>query len=292
MQIKTKKQPPKKWINRTIQALKKDKSIKDAKKLCAWLWNKGISEQSRKQILKNPDLKIENIKKPVAPAKKALVTQERGLNMARRKGRAKSRKMSGEVAYYGGRKKSRRRRRMSGEVAYYGGRRSSRKMSGSSKAGKLDIVKPLTNTAIAIGGGIAGRFAKNAIPIEDQRIKAAIPLVIGIILSMIGRKNEMLKTMGFGMATIGGAELLGSLFPNVALLQGEAPAQVAYTSQDIQEALNQGLISQDEAATLMQAAGFMGAIEDFSGQDEGPAEGQSMPDEIAESTWETVENQL
>lgn len=236
-------------------------------------------------------------RKPNAPAvKKAQNNIERGSGMARAKRRKARRRMSGEVAYYGGRKKARRRsRRFSGEVAYYGGasRPRSRRMSGASK--KIDIMKPAINTAVAIGGGIAGRMAKNLIPIEDARIKAAIPVVLGIVISMMSRGQKVMENLGFGMAAIGGAELMGVLFPNVALLQGDNVAQVAYSAQDIKEALDQGLISQDEANTLSQAAGYMGMIEDFSGQDDmdniGPGAVDMAP-EVAEMPWETTENAM
>lgn len=229
--------------------------------------------------------------KPKAPAKKqARNLTERGQLMARKKGRkSRRRRMSGEVAYYGGRRKS-RRRRMSGEVAYYGGRRRSRRMSGASRGGKINIAQPLMNTALAVGGGIAGRLAKNAIPLPDERMKAAIPVLLGIVLSMMGKRNKMLENVGFGMAAIGGVELLAVLMPNVALFQGEGvPAQVAYTSQDVKEALDQGLISQDEANVLLQAAGYMGMIEDFSGEGEDyqPVVEDS---EISDLPWETSEN--
>lgn len=293
------KKPPEKWLNRTIAQFKVDKKISDPAALAAWVWKNGISEVNRQRILKNPSLPLENMKyrKPKTPAIKRRKQLPKGAYMASRKRRSSGRrKLSGAVANYSGRRKS-RRRRMSGEIAYYGGtvadysgRRRSRRMSGGSR--KIDIVKPLMNTALAVGGGIGGRLVKNAIPIQDERIKAAVPVILGLVISMMSRANVMLKNIGVGMATIGGAELLAALFPNVALLQGEAPAQVAYTSQDVKEALSQGLISQDEANVLLQAAGYMGAIEDFSGQDEngiGP-DIQDITPEAANEPWETTEN--
>lgn len=294
------KKPPEKWLNRTTAQFKVDKKISDPAALAAWVWKNGISEVNRQRILKNPLLPLENMKyrKPKTPAIKRRKQLPKGAKMASRKRRSSGRrKMSGAVANYSGRRKS-RRRRMSGEIAYYGGtvadysgRRRSRRMSGGSR--KMDIVKPLMNTALAVGGGIGGRLVKNAIPIQDERIKAAVPVILGLVISMMSRANVMLKNIGVGMATIGGAELLAALFPNVALLQGETPAQVAYTSQDVKEALNQGLISQDEANVLLQAAGYMGAIEDFSGQDESEGIGPDIQDitpEAANEPWETTEN--
>lgn len=296
-----------------MRAIRRDSSIKNAAAFVNWIWQKGISEKSREKILKNPSIELDKLKYKVSKKKAAktrrITIKRKGPIMAKNKGRSRRRRMSGEVAYYGGRKARRRRnRRMSGEVAYYGGNigpesypfagrksRRSRRMSGGFRLGKMDMVTPAINTALSIGGGIGGRIVKNALPFEDERIKAAIPVLLGIVLSMMGAKNRMIANMGAGMAAIGGADLLSLLFPKVELFQGEQAAQVGYTAQDVQEALNQGMITQDEANVLTQAGGYMGLVEDYSGQDRGEI-GPEIPEgaimEQADGTWETTDSVL
>jgi hypothetical protein len=105
-------------------------------------------------------------------------------------------------------------------------RRSPRRYSGM--GGKLDIMKPLINTGIAVAGGVAGSFAANKLPIADARIKAAVPMALGLVLGMtkFGRKNAMVQAAASGMMVAGGLALLRQFAPTLPLLAGEEDVQI------------------------------------------------------------------
>jgi hypothetical protein len=109
-------------------------------------------------------------------------------------------------------------------------RRSPRRYSGM--GGKLDVVKPLINTAIAVAGGVAGSFAANKLPIADARIKAAIPMALGLALGLtkFARKSAMVQSAASGMMVAGGLALIRQFAPTLPLLAGEEDVQI--TNED------------------------------------------------------------
>jgi hypothetical protein len=70
-----------------------------------------------------------------------------------------------------------------------------------------------------IGGAIAGKMAMNLIPVDDDRIKAAIPLVAGFFLA--GQKNDIAKGAGYGMMATGGMSLAAAFIPQIGEAIGE-----------------------------------------------------------------------
>lgn len=110
-------------------------------------------------------------------------------------------------------------------------RRSYRRYSGI--GGKIDVVKPLINTGIAVAGGVAGSFAANKFPIADAKIKAAIPVALGLALGLtkIGRKNAMVQAAATGMMVAGGLALLRQFAPTLPLLAGENEVDMVTDSQ-------------------------------------------------------------
>ena len=73
-------------------------------------------------------------------------------------------------------------------------------------------LKAITATALpVVAGAIAAKFAKNLAGkmIQDARLKAALPLVVGLMLT--GSKKT--EKIGMGMIAVGGADLAGSLIP-------------------------------------------------------------------------------
>lgn len=70
-----------------------------------------------------------------------------------------------------------------------------------------------------IGGAIAGKMVMNFVPVDDDRIKAAIPLVAGFFLS--GQKNEIAKGAGYGMMATGGMSLAAAFIPQIGEAIGE-----------------------------------------------------------------------
>lgn len=111
-------------------------------------------------------------------------------------------------------------------------RRSYRRYSGIG-GGKIDVVKPLINTGIAVAGGVAGSFAANKLPIADAKIKAAIPVALGLALGLtkIGRKNAMVQAAATGMMVAGGLALLRQFAPTLPLLAGENEVDMVTDSQ-------------------------------------------------------------
>jgi len=64
-----------------------------------------------------------------------------------------------------------------------------------------------------IGGAIAGKMVMKLIPLDDERIKAAIPLVAGFFAA--GQKNDVIKGAGFGMMAVGGMSLASAFIPQI-----------------------------------------------------------------------------
>lgn len=72
---------------------------------------------------------------------------------------------------------------------------------------KLNIKKQLPVIAGLAAGGIATGYVNKLVPIENAKIKAGIPLVLGVLLS--GQKGFM-GNVGLGMITAGAVNLAGS----------------------------------------------------------------------------------
>jgi len=107
-----------------------------------------------------------------------------------------------------------KRRKSSGKAGF---------LKGKAK-GMIPIVK---DVAIAVGGGVAGGVLANKLPIANPKIKAAIPLVAGIVLAAtLGQKKRIMHELGTGMAVIGAIALLRQFAPNIPMLAGEDDIQM------------------------------------------------------------------
>ena len=51
------------------------------------------------------------------------------------------------------------------------------------------------------------------VPLEDERIKAAVPLLAGFFAA--GNKNEVIKGAGYGMMAVGGMSLAAAFIPQI-----------------------------------------------------------------------------
>jgi len=69
---------------------------------------------------------------------------------------------------------------------------------------KINVQK----TAGLVGGAVAARKVGSILPIENEMVKKAVPVVLGLVLS--GQRGELVKGLGDGMIAQGGADLLGS----------------------------------------------------------------------------------
>lgn len=142
-------------------------------------------------------------------------------SMAKRK---RKRKMTAKQAQYFG-KRTAKRRKSSPHVALHGKRKSrkhSRRRYFGAEGSKLNIKHIAINTVSAVGGAIVGSMLANKLPV-DNRIKAIIPIVAGIILSgsKFGRKSSMVQAVSAGLVTIGGVSLVRNLVPSLPMLAGE-----------------------------------------------------------------------
>lgn len=87
-----------------------------------------------------------------------------------------------------------------------------------------DATGMLKNAGLAIAGGIGAGFLASKLPVTDNRVKSAIPIAAGILLSgTIGRKNKMAKGVAEGMVILGAVSLFKALAPNVPMLAGDGP---------------------------------------------------------------------
>lgn len=65
----------------------------------------------------------------------------------------------------------------------------------------------------AIAGAVAGKVIVKNIPLDNDIIKALIPIGAGLMLS--GQKSALLKGVGYGMAASGGLTLIDALAPGI-----------------------------------------------------------------------------
>jgi len=68
---------------------------------------------------------------------------------------------------------------------------------------------------LVAGGAVASIVTNKLTMIADTRIRAAVPVVLGIFLA--GNKNKMLSGLGDGMVAVGGTKLVAALLPNMGI---------------------------------------------------------------------------
>lgn len=84
----------------------------------------------------------------------------------------------------------------------------------------------------AVGGAIVGKTAMKLIPIENEVVKAFIPVAAGVMLA--GNKNAIIKGAGYGMAAVGGLEAVKAFVPNFL----SAPVDEEIFLSDPEEEIN------------------------------------------------------
>lgn len=155
----------------------------------------------------------------VVPEKLEPIIIKGGSIMAKRRKSRKARKYHGlPVAGRRTRKKARR---------YHGieGRRRSRARRYHG-AGKLNIVGLATEIVGLGAGAVGGSFVAQKLPIANAKIKALIPIALGLGLGMtkFGRSN-IAKAAAGGMIAVGTLSLVKQFFPTVPLLTGADDAE-------------------------------------------------------------------
>ena len=113
----------------------------------------------------------------------------------------------------------------------------------------------------AIVGGVAARVITNALPIENNLIKAGLPLGAGFFLA--GQKNPMLKGVGLGMAVSGGTALVAALVPGIGNVMDlntiEAPSVpetvfIEEPEDGLGDPANQSILSDPADQTILSGA--------------------------------------
>lgn len=91
-----------------------------------------------------------------------------------------------------------------------------------------------------VAGAVIGKKVAGFIPLEDERIKNAIVLGVGIAFPMI-LKGDLGKSIGNGMIAAGGAGLVGSIVPALGQMDdtmtfpvqvGEVPDNISVIAGD------------------------------------------------------------
>ena len=227
------KRPPKKWFYSTLKAIKRMKNIDNPQALVGWIWYHYMKPKTKKKILSAAELKaaiktyrLKGDCTPMGKAKRRKIKKRKKIKSIVLKVKQPKKKMrvvkavSHEpliikegVSMEGKKKRSKKRRY--GFEGLAGKKRSRRRHYLGNPAGAaLDSVK----TAVIVGAGaVAGSFIGKLVPIKDTRIKAATPLIAGVVLPMV-IKNKMVDQLALGMAAIGVVSLVKSFAPNLNLL--------------------------------------------------------------------------
>lgn len=74
-------------------------------------------------------------------------------------------------------------------------------------------------------GAIAAQIVVSKLPIQNNLIKSAAPIALGVFLS--GNKNKLIAAAGTGMASVGGANLVKTLIPGISGLTGSNDPYIA-----------------------------------------------------------------
>lgn len=178
-----------------------------------------------------------------------------------------------EVVVMGGKMGGKKRRKRHGRGRYMGGLLP---VGGKGR----DMINRARDVSIGVAGAVGGAMLTKYIPVADLRIKAAIPLIGGIVLSSMVA-NRMIQSAGAGLAIAGGLALVKAFAPNVAVLAGEGEADpLASLTEDQRLALLENLSGEDDDDTEGEddddaedmrgaVADFSGAVADFSGTESG-----------------------
>jgi hypothetical protein len=113
----------------------------------------------------------------------------------------------------------------------------------------------------AIVGGVGAKILTNALPIENNLVKALIPLGGGFFLA--NQKNPMLKGVGIGMAVTGGTALVSALIPGIGqsmdlntIEAPEVPETVFIEEPEdgLSDPANQSILSDPANQSILSAA--------------------------------------
>lgn len=118
----------------------------------------------------------------------------------------------------------------------------------TSKSGAVSMLK---DAALAVGGGVAAGVITNKLPIQNPKIKASIPIVLGIALaSTMGKKSEIARGIANGMIVLGSVGLFRQFAPNVPMLAGEEDNQYYLPYQPMEGTVDLGYSDNNELSYM------------------------------------------
>ncbi len=131
-------------------------------------------------------------------------------------------------------RKTPKRRKAVGNMAKR--KKATPKRRRKSGGGKVNAQKILMQGVGAAAGAVGAGVVANMIPLPDPRMKAALPIVAGVVLGMskMGRANVM-KFASVGMISAGALALVRQFAPNVPLLAGEDQEMLDYVPGNDEE---------------------------------------------------------
>lgn len=87
---------------------------------------------------------------------------------------------------------------------------------------KSRAVQMLTDAGLAIVGGVTSGWLTSKVPIQDARIRSALPILSGIVVAgTLGQKNPIARKVAEGMVILGTVSVFKQLAPGVPMLAGE-----------------------------------------------------------------------
>lgn len=215
---------------------------------------------TKKKVAKNPKKKQSSYNRHVSSEmKKGKSMSEAAKSWKKKSKKSKtSKKGVKKVAKKKGRKRTykRKRRRRSGNPGNPGG--------------KLKIQDILMRAALGAAGGIGGSLIAQKVPVKDPRIKAAIPLIAAVGLSMTPlMKQKMMQPLVIGLATVGTMSLIRQFVPNIPLLAGEDEVYLPEYEQDLlgydEDDLDALIEGEDDLEDIEEDIESMGVSEEFEG---------------------------
>lgn len=91
---------------------------------------------------------------------------------------------------------------------------------------KQDIKHTLMTIGGGVGGAVIGAAVASKIPV-DAKIKPIIPLIGGLVLPMVFKRNRIVNALSVGMAIAGAMALVKQHVPQIPVLAGDDETDVA-----------------------------------------------------------------
>lgn len=140
-------------------------------------------------------------------------------------------------------------------------RRNSSRMRGFSPRkmlSKSNLMENMVLFASVAAGSMGSNFISTITPGKQPIFKALSPILAGLIITMLAGKNRMIATVGAGIGAGGLLKTMKQLFPTIPYLSGEVSAELQISPADVQKALSDGTINNEEAAALLESMdGYM-----------------------------------